>query len=303
MYKVIGADRKEYGPVSAEQLRQWIAEGRANSQTMVRKEDETEWKPLSAFAEFADLLQAATAQAPPIAGLGSRGVPAEVALNRDYELDIGACIARGWDLLKQNFWPVVGISFLIMLITFAINQVVSLGSRPAVRGMILAHHLSLSGISIVLGSSILGSPVYTVLTAGLFKYYLKLIRAEGPTIGDAFAGFSPAAGQLILLGLVSGILNLIAFFLCVIPMIYLSVSWIFALPLVIDRNLNFWDAMELSRKIVGKHWFITFAFLLVLGLIGMGGFLACCVGALVTIPLASLALLYAYEDIFGRQGP
>lgn len=52
MYKIIGADGKEYGPISAEQLRQWIAEGRANAQTRVCAEGTTEWKPLSAFPEF-----------------------------------------------------------------------------------------------------------------------------------------------------------------------------------------------------------------------------------------------------------
>ena len=55
MYKIIGADQKEYGPVSAEQLRQWVTEGRVNAQTKVRAEGETEWKPLSAFAEFGDI--------------------------------------------------------------------------------------------------------------------------------------------------------------------------------------------------------------------------------------------------------
>jgi hypothetical protein len=52
MYKIIGADGKEYGPITAEQLRQWIAEGRANAQTRVLLEGTTEWKPLSAFPEF-----------------------------------------------------------------------------------------------------------------------------------------------------------------------------------------------------------------------------------------------------------
>lgn len=35
-YYMLGGDGKEYGPTSAEQLRQWVAEGRANAQTLVR---------------------------------------------------------------------------------------------------------------------------------------------------------------------------------------------------------------------------------------------------------------------------
>lgn len=54
MYKIIGADLKEYGPVSAEQLRQWITEGRVNGQTKAQAAGETEWKTVADLAEFAD---------------------------------------------------------------------------------------------------------------------------------------------------------------------------------------------------------------------------------------------------------
>lgn len=56
MYKVIGADGKEYGPITANQLRQWVAQGRANALTQVRPEEESEWRPLGTFPEFADAL-------------------------------------------------------------------------------------------------------------------------------------------------------------------------------------------------------------------------------------------------------
>ena len=53
MYKIIGTDSGEYGPVAAEQLRQWIAEGRANAQTPVLGPGAREWKPLGTLPEFA----------------------------------------------------------------------------------------------------------------------------------------------------------------------------------------------------------------------------------------------------------
>ena len=58
MYKIIGADQKEYGPVSGEQLRQWIRDGRVNAQTQTRSEAGGDWQPLSAFPEFADIFGA-----------------------------------------------------------------------------------------------------------------------------------------------------------------------------------------------------------------------------------------------------
>jgi hypothetical protein len=53
MYRIIGADGSEYGPITADQLRAWIAEGRANAQTQARAEGAIQWKPLTEFLEFA----------------------------------------------------------------------------------------------------------------------------------------------------------------------------------------------------------------------------------------------------------
>jgi hypothetical protein len=79
MFKIIGADQKEYGPVSADELRQWIAEGRANGQSLVQA-DGGAWKPLSAFPEFAAQLPQApvslAASAPPAFTVGTDGGPA-----------------------------------------------------------------------------------------------------------------------------------------------------------------------------------------------------------------------------------
>jgi len=55
MYRIQGADQKEYGPIAAEQVRQWIAENRLNRFTLCAGADGV-WKPLGQFAEFADVL-------------------------------------------------------------------------------------------------------------------------------------------------------------------------------------------------------------------------------------------------------
>ncbi len=53
MYKILGTDGREYGPATAGQLRQWMAEGRANAQTPTLAPGAPEWKPLGALPEFA----------------------------------------------------------------------------------------------------------------------------------------------------------------------------------------------------------------------------------------------------------
>lgn len=68
MYRIIGKDGLQYGPVTAEQLRVWIAENRLNAQTMVQAEGSPDWRPLNSLPEFAADLNAApprTAKAPP----------------------------------------------------------------------------------------------------------------------------------------------------------------------------------------------------------------------------------------------
>lgn len=58
MYRIIGADQKEYGPVSADDMRRWIREGRANAHTLAWLPGQQQWRPLSAFPEFAALFPA-----------------------------------------------------------------------------------------------------------------------------------------------------------------------------------------------------------------------------------------------------
>jgi hypothetical protein len=52
-YKIIGADGKEYGSLTVEKLKQWIAEGRLNRQTQLQSEGDADWKPLESLSELA----------------------------------------------------------------------------------------------------------------------------------------------------------------------------------------------------------------------------------------------------------
>jgi hypothetical protein len=56
MYRIIGADGREYGPITAAQLLEWIAEGRANALTRAKVEGTDQWKPLTEYVEFASAL-------------------------------------------------------------------------------------------------------------------------------------------------------------------------------------------------------------------------------------------------------
>lgn len=69
MYKIIGGDGNEYGPVDLEQIKQWIQDGRAGAQTKVQPEGATEWQTISQIPELAALLGSAPpSEAPPSLG-------------------------------------------------------------------------------------------------------------------------------------------------------------------------------------------------------------------------------------------
>ncbi len=52
LYRVIGVDGREYGPASAEVVREWILQRRVDGQTRAQRVGEAGWLPLSAFPEF-----------------------------------------------------------------------------------------------------------------------------------------------------------------------------------------------------------------------------------------------------------
>ena len=295
-YTIIGGDGKQYGPITGDDLRKWISEGRLNAQSLAKADSDAEFRPLATFPELADAFapQAAALKAPTV-------FASTTLLEGDYDFDIGDCISRGWELVKKNFWPVVGVNFLVFLVITVFNQLTGLITRPIFNAMIQQHQFSAGGIAVILLVAVLGAPVYMILISGLNKFFLKLIRGEQAGVGDAFSGFGPMTGQLILLGLVANTLCLIGYALCVIPGIFLQVAWLFSVVLVIDRQMDFWDAMELSRKMVCKHWWLVFGFFIVYSLVVVAGIIACCVGILVTMPIGIAAMLYAYENIFGES--
>ena len=190
----------------------------------------------------------------------------EQYVQRRATVDISSALSRGWALLRDNMPILVGASLLAWLMTCV----------PVV-GWLLGF----------------------VLLGGLDYLFLRRMRGETVQIGDIFAGFNLAFLNLVMCGLVKCLLICLGLIVCILPGIYLGVGYVFAIPLVIDKKMDFWPAMELSRQVVHKHWWSTFALVIVLALVAFAGFLVCGVGALITIPLASAAFLYVYEDLFG----
>jgi hypothetical protein len=316
------------GPISAPELEKLVQSGVIQPGTLVWNPSMTEWKPYSSVkaAAASSLPPGATAEPQGLGaqpspatqvgpeGLGERpvsGLPGaggslpsdadelfKLIQGRGYTLDIGACLNRSWELLKENFWLVVGATLLSSIIQQGGAMIPILG-------------IALSGI----------------LMGGLYNFYIKLIRSQSSGIADIFSGFGPCWVQLMLVPIIQGAVMLVILGIGAIvifglwhvqrrthhynplvflitpiflaPVIYLGLGWLFSLPLVIDRGLAFWPAMELSRKVIGMHWgsFFLMAILAIVFL--FAGMMACIVGTFVALPLVFGMLMYAYEDVFG----
>jgi len=321
MYKIIGADGKEYGLVSDGDLRKWIAEGRLNAQSLAKAESDAEFRPLATFPEFADAFP------PPAAASDALPVFSTSAdfQERDYDLDIGGCVSCGWNLFKNNF----GLLFAAFLIYAAIEGVISGFARIPFVGPLFS-----------IGNLFVSGP----LISGVFYVFIQRIRNQSAEVGDVFAGFRKSYWQLFLGYLIPALIvgvcmipfvvvfmlkilpviahlqhetpdsfeisaaiksavwtSLPVFFICLIPVVYLSINWQFVLPLIVDKRMNFWAAMQASWKMVHKHWWHVLGLTVVVGLINIAGLCACCIGALFTAPIGIGAMMSAYETIFGKS--
>jgi uncharacterized membrane protein len=157
-------------------------------------------------------------------------------------------------------------------------------------------------VAIIVLTCGLGALVWAPLFAGMVIMAMKSMKGEKPSFDDAFAGFKMFA-PLLLLSLVTLIGTTIGFVLCILPGLYLSVAWCFGLPLVIDRKMDFWEALQLSMQTVNQNFFPIFLVVLVLAIINsLGGTVV--LGFLITQPMFIIGLTVTYSKVFGLQpGP
>lgn len=132
MYRMIGADGQTYGPVTAEQLHRWIAEGRANWNTLVQAEGTTEWKPLGQVPEFAPALKSTP---PPLSPPAAAFYNPAIAARASNKVAAGLCGILLGGLGIHKFILGYNTAGLIMVL------VAGLGSIPTCGGAYGVMHL------------------------------------------------------------------------------------------------------------------------------------------------------------------
>jgi hypothetical protein len=190
-------------------------------------------------------------------------------------LNIGELLSDGWKLFMRRPELSVGYTVLILLVHWLLNQIPALGQ---------------------LASALLVGP----LMGGFYLAFRKLLQEKPVQFGDYLAGFNDPV-QLILVGLVGNLLIAIGLFLLLLPGIYLAVSYLFSVLLVADRKMEFWQALEGSRRFISRQWFAYFVLALLIVIANMVGAMLFGVGLLLSIPFSVAVVTVAYDRMIGLR--
>lgn len=280
-YFVIGTDGRHHGPLSDVDVRTWLEDGRANRYSRARRAAEPTWAPLSQLPEFESVTRTPDfGFRQPTDSSDEETRPQvrrpEFAAARQTVLDPISCFRRGWSLITRDFALLGGWTLVVA------TAIIATGLIPRVGWLI-------------------GLVTNNLLMGGLYALYLGRIRGIHLSPGDVVALLKRSAVTILLAGLAQMAMILVGLLLLVIPGVYLAVGYAFVLPLVLDRQLPVWDAMETSRQTVHRQWFPAFGLLLAAGMLIFISARAYGLGLVLTLPLCTAALMFAYEDLFGEE--
>lgn len=178
----------------------------------------------------------------------------------------GEWLSEAWELVKEDLWQHV----LIMLVLGLLSSIPLIG--PA-------------------------------LSAGYILIILRKLRDRSykPAVGELFEGFQYFVPAL-LVGIVGGLIASLGVIACIVGVFATSALVMFAMPLVVDRKMDFWPAIQASMEKVKPDLVAWSVFVLLISLVYAAGSIACGVGIFVTGPVAFVAIVIAYRDVFGLSG-
>jgi len=200
-------------------------------------------------------------------------------------------ISRGWELVSANIWPHV---LLALIVSLGSSLTAGILAPPLICGWmyILLRQIRDPNYQPAVGDVGEGFKVFGhALLAGVIIYVAIGILAVGVGIISAILTILPLIGQILsgLLGLLFGIL--------VAPFI------LFVFPLIMDRRLDFWPAIDTSMKLATRDYVGFMGLAALFALLNMAGGLCCGIGALITTPIVTAATVLAYEELFAPGGP
>ena len=214
-----------------------------------------------------------------------------------------ACIKGGWELIKNQYWLFVGMTLVAVLIGSAV-PIILIG--PMMCGLNLAFFKTRRGEPVEFGTLFKGFdyfgqsliaallhalPIIVVVVPAYIFFYISMIVSIAAQGNSSEPNPAPFIGVMAVFGL---------FWLVVmIVIIVISIGFIFAYPLIVDRKLKAIDAIKLSFRAGLANFWRLLGMMLLTGLMTIVGMLACYVGAFLVMPLSYAAIAKAYEQVFG----
>jgi uncharacterized membrane protein len=187
-------------------------------------------------------------------------------------------------------WRIQIAAFWLFLVSF--SAYLALNLLPSF--LIEAKPNSMLMVLLAIAAQFANIAIITPITTGFML--MGVNRAAGSGIDSGFLwSYFPQTGKLFLGYLLMGL----GFMLLIIPGIYLSVAYVFAMPLIADKKMGVWQALETSRKTISKHWFSYAGLILMLSLVNLLGVISLGIGLIWTIPWSINSLGVAYRDAFG----
>ncbi len=188
----------------------------------------------------------------------------------EVELDMGRWILEGWKLIRDDL-----VGYIIAALILITISAVAYKIHPLV-------WLAVAG----------------PMKAGFFLMTANHMRTGRPLIGDLFQAFNKylaATLAMLLMTVFAGA----AYLFCFIPGLFVRGFYFFTFMFIVDRGLDFWDAMEASRKVASRDYLEFALFALVLFVLNCVGLLCLGIGLLITIPLSFAAVTCAYRELVG----
>jgi uncharacterized membrane protein len=186
-------------------------------------------------------------------------------------VNMGKWISEAWQMIQSD----LGFFLLLGFIYLAVLTVAS---------------------GTVIGTFIVAGP----MEVSLFYIFFQKMRGKPVEIGNLGKGFEFFA-VAILANIVIGVFVLIGFVFCIIPGLLAIAAYQFTYPLILEKRMDFWQAMETSRKFLSQHLFEMTIFIFVKAIIIVIGLLFCCVGVVAAVPLIAGATAFAYRDMIGLE--
>lgn len=225
---------------------------------------------------------------------------------------VGEAFSWAWNKFTKNAAPLIIATLVYGLIIVVLQVIVNL-LQAAVSPGVSDYSSSGSGFSyswsttsMGLGGiliSIVGWFVLLIVGAAIQSGYisgvLDIANGQQVSVGSFFRPRN--IGQVIIAGLIVGVITTIGFFLCIIPGVIASIMLVFTIVALLDRNLSPVDAVKTSFELSKANFGNVFVTWLAMVATAFVGALLCGVGLIVAVPVAALILVYAWRRLSGGQ--